>query len=56
MKMYLDLNLATFQYTDGFGFYRFCLNRIGLEMTISFEILRNFRFSFGTAGYCRTAG
>ena len=22
----------------------------------SFELLRNFRFSFGTAGYCRTAG
>ena len=35
MNMYLYLNLATFQYFDGFGCYHFCLNRIGLEL-ISF--------------------
>jgi len=52
MNMYLYLNLATFQYIDGFGCYHFCLNRIGLEFIISFELLRNFRFSFATADYC----
>jgi len=35
MNVYLDLNLATFQYIDGFGCYHFCLNRLGLEF-ISF--------------------
>jgi len=36
MNMYLYLNLATFQYIDGFECYHFCLNRIGLEMIIFF--------------------
>jgi len=51
--MYLDLklNLATFQYIDGIGCYHFCLNRFGLKSMNLFERLRNFRFSFGTAGY-----
>jgi len=40
-------------YIDGFGCYHFCLIRFGLELIIfSFEILRNFRFRFGTADYC----
>jgi len=70
MNMYLDLNLATFQYIDGFGCYHFFLNIFGLELInlFSFEILRNFLFSFGktdfwnflfrfgTAGYGMTAG
>jgi len=31
----------------------FFLNRFGLELIIfSFEILRNFRFRFGSAAYC----
>jgi len=36
--MYLDLelNLATFEYIDGFGNYHFCLNGFGLELMISF--------------------
>jgi len=29
--MYLYLNLATFEYIDGFGCYQFCLNRIGID-------------------------
>jgi len=68
MNMYLDLNLAKFQYIDGFGCYYFCLNRLGLELIIflwtSSQLSVHFgtsdyckfRFSFGTAGYCRTAG
>jgi len=36
MKMYMDLNLATFQYIDGFGCYHFCLNRFALELIIFF--------------------
>jgi len=68
MCLDLDLNLATFQYIDGFGCYYFCLNRFGLELIISFWTSSqlsvqfgtagycNFRFSFGTAGYCSTAG
>jgi len=36
MSMYLDLdlNLATFQYVDGFGYFHFCLTRFGLELII----------------------
>jgi len=36
MNMYLDLelNLVTFQYSDAFGCYHFCLNRFGLELII----------------------
>jgi len=30
--MYLDINHVTFQYIDGFGYYHFCLNRLGLEL------------------------
>jgi len=64
MDIYVDLNLATFQCIDGFGCYNFCLKRFGLELMI---LLLNFsatfgtadycnlRFSFRTAGYCRTA-
>jgi len=33
--MDLYLNLATFQYIDGFGCYHFCLNRIGLQLIAS---------------------
>ena len=36
MNMCLDLNLATFQYIDGFGCYHICLNRFGLELIIFF--------------------
>ena len=36
MNMYLDLNLATFQYIDGSGCYHFYLNRFGLEFIIFF--------------------
>ena len=36
MKMYLDLNLAAFQYNDGFGCYHFYWNRSGLELMIFF--------------------
>jgi len=36
MNIYLYLNLATFQYIDGFGCYNFFLNRIGLELIIFF--------------------
>jgi len=35
-ELYLDLNLATFQYIDGFGCDHFCLNRFGLELMIFF--------------------
>jgi len=68
MNMYLDLNLATFQYIDEFSCYHIYLNRFGLELMIFFwtsSQLRfsfgnaaycNFRFSFRTPGYCRTAG
>jgi len=31
--MYLDLNLAKFQYIDGYGCYHHCLNRFGLELS-----------------------
>ena len=36
MNMCLYLNLAKFQYIDGFGCYHFCLNRIGWELIIFF--------------------
>ena len=36
MNIYLYLNLATFQYIDGFGCYHICLNRIELELIIFF--------------------
>jgi len=36
MNMYLYLNLVTFQYIDGFGWHRFCLNRVGLQLIIFF--------------------
>jgi len=32
--MCLDLNLATFQYIDGFRCYHFSLNRFGLQITV----------------------
>jgi len=32
----LGLDLATFQYIDGFGCHLFCLNRFGLELIIFF--------------------
>ena len=32
MNMCLDLDLATFQYIDGFGCYHFCLTRFGLDL------------------------
>ena len=34
MYLNFDLNLATFQYIDGFGCYYFCLNRFELELII----------------------
>ena len=34
MNMCLDLNLATFQYIDGFRCYHFSLNRFGLQITV----------------------
>ena len=52
MNMYLYLNVAKFQYIDGFGCYHFWLNRIELEFIFSFELLRNFHFSFAIADYC----
>ena len=36
MNMYLDLNLATFQYIDRVECHHFCLTRIGLEFIIFF--------------------
>jgi len=30
----------------------FLLNQIWIGLMISFELIRNFRISFGTAGYC----
>jgi len=38
MNMYLDLDLnpATFQYIDGFGYYHFYLTRFGLEFMTFF--------------------
>jgi len=30
----------------------FLLNQISIGLMISFELIRNFRISFGTAGYC----
>jgi len=38
-ELYLDLNLATFQYINGFGCYHFCVNRLGLEVIIFFWTL-----------------
>jgi len=32
MCLDLDLDLATFQYIDGFGCYHFCLTRFGLDL------------------------
>jgi len=52
MNMCLDLNLATFQYIDGFGWYHFCLTRIRLELMIFFGTSSQLRFSFETARYC----
>jgi len=44
LNMNLDLNLATFQYIDGFRCYHFCLNRwIGTD-----EFLLNFFVIFGS--------
>jgi len=34
----------------------FALTDLGWNWLFSFELYRNFRFSFGTTGYCRTAG
>ena len=51
--MYLDLNVATFQYSDGFGCYHFCLNRFGLGLIFSFEFIATFGSVLGlqvTAG------
>ena len=45
MDMYLDLNLATFQYI-GFGCYHFCLNRFGLELIIFFLTLLQLSVQF----------
>jgi len=50
--MYLDLKLATFEYIDGFGCDRFCLNRLDWNWWFSFELLRHFRFNFWTADHC----
>ena len=44
-NMYLDLNLATFQYID-FGCYHFCLNRFGLELIIFFWTLSQISVQF----------
>jgi len=46
MNMYLDLNLAIFQYIDGFGCYHFCLNRFGLEMIFFFWTLSQLSVQF----------
>jgi len=46
MNMYLDLNLATFQYIDGFGCYHFCLNRFGSELIIFFWTLSQLLVQF----------
>jgi len=42
MNMYLDLNLVTFQYSDGFGCHHFCLNRFGLELIIFLNFIATF--------------
>ena len=51
MNMYLvkDLNHETIQYIDGFGWYDPDLD---WNWWYFFALLRNFRFSFGAAGYC----
>jgi len=41
MNMYLDLNLATFKYFDGFRCYHFCLY-FDWNWLFSCELLRNF--------------
>ena len=41
----MDLDVIVFAWTD-----------LDWNWLLSFELYRNFRFSFGTAGYCRTAG
>jgi len=46
-NIYLDLNLATFQYIDGFWCF-FLLEQILIEIDNFFELCRSFRFSFGT--------
>jgi len=46
MNMYVDLNLARFQYIDGFGCYHFCLNRFGLELNIFFWTLSQISLQF----------
>ena len=46
VNMYLDLNLATFQYIDGFGCYHFCLNIFGLELIIFFWTLSQLSVQF----------
>ena len=43
MNMYLDLNLVTFQYIDGFGCYHFCLKQIWIGID-------DFLLNFGTFG------
>jgi len=46
MKMYLDLNIASFQYIDRFGCYHFCFNRFGLELIIFFWTLSQLSVQF----------
>jgi len=45
-ELYLDLNLVTFQYIDGFGCYNFCLNRFELELIIFFKTLSQLSVQF----------
>ena len=46
MKMCLDLNLATFQYIDRFGYYHFCMNKFGLDLIIFFWTLSQLSVQF----------
>ena len=54
MNMYLDLNLVTFQYSIlmDLDVIIFASRDLDWKWWLSFEFLRNFRFSLRTAGYC----
>ena len=62
INMYMDLNLATFQYSEELNVIIFAWTGLDWNWWFSFELLRNVRLSFGTADYCnfrfsfRTAG
>jgi len=54
MELDLGLNLATFCYFDGFGFYSFYLTRFGLDLITLFSTFAQFWIGFETSesDYC----